>query len=129
LFFSLFYYLADNNLVLSTHFYRTPRSPWACPVCKKTRSKSKQPPKKKPRAEELLKKEEQYKNNKLSNNRVQTSKDLEPCRVMLNELENHESAWPFLVPVNVKQVCILLLLLHKTSIGPKFLLCSPFIAT
>ena len=96
-----------NNLVsISTRLlYRTPRSPWACPVCKKSRSKSKQPPKKKPRAEELLKKEEQNK-NKLSNNRVQTSKDMEPCRVMLNELENHESAWPFLVPVNVKQVCL-----------------------
>jgi len=88
---------------LEPPLHKTPRSPWSCPVCKKTRSKSKPPQRKKPRAEELLKKEEQSKQKSMSNSRVQTSKDMEPCRFILNEMENHESSWPFLVPVNMKQ--------------------------
>ena len=96
-----------NNVFLSQ--LRTPRSPWACPVCKKARSKSKPPQRKKPTAEQLLKKEEQQQQqqnskSKVSNSRVQSSKDLEPCRLVLTEMENHESSWPFLVPVNMKQV-------------------------
>ena len=27
-----------------------------------------------------------------------------PCRMILAEMEKHEDAWPFLVPVNPKQV-------------------------
>ena len=27
-----------------------------------------------------------------------------PCRSLLAEMEKHEDAWPFLVPVNAKQV-------------------------
>lgn len=33
----------------------------------------------------------------------QLSKDMEVCRRVLIDLENHESSWPFLVPVNQKQ--------------------------
>jgi len=36
-------------------------------------------------------------------NKVPVSKDLELCRVVLAELETHEDAWPFLLPVNTKQ--------------------------
>lgn len=81
---------------------KTPRSPWACPVCKKARLKTKPQPKKYPRVEELARKEEVAK-SKSPNNRQQVYKDMEPCRHMLTELENHELAWPFLVPVNGKQ--------------------------
>ena len=37
-------------------------------------------------------------------NRKQCSKDMAPCRSLLAEMEKHEDAWPFLVPVNPKQV-------------------------
>ena len=37
-------------------------------------------------------------------NRKQSSKDMAPCRLILAEMEKHEDAWPFLVPVNAKQV-------------------------
>lgn len=40
-------------------------------------------------------------------NRKQTSKDMAPCRVILAEMEKHDDAWPFLIPVNAKQVGIL----------------------
>lgn len=91
---------------LEPPLHKTPRSPWACPVCKKARSKSKPTQRKKPTAEQLLKKEEQQqqKVKVVSNSRVQSSKDMEPCRQLLTEMENHESSWPFLVPVNMKQV-------------------------
>ncbi|KAK3753300.1 hypothetical protein QZH41_015242, partial [Actinostola sp. cb2023] len=36
-------------------------------------------------------------------NRKQTSKDMAPCRTILAEMEKHDDAWPFLVPVNAKQ--------------------------
>ncbi|CAH3184955.1 unnamed protein product, partial [Porites evermanni] len=36
-------------------------------------------------------------------NRKQSSKDMAPCRLILAEMEKHEDAWPFLVPVNAKQ--------------------------
>lgn len=31
------------------------------------------------------------------------SKDLNPCRILLEDLESHDEAWPFLLPVNTKQ--------------------------
>lgn len=31
------------------------------------------------------------------------SKDLNPCRMLLEDLESHDEAWPFLLPVNTKQ--------------------------
>lgn len=31
------------------------------------------------------------------------AKDLNPCRVLLEDLEAHDEAWPFLLPVNTKQ--------------------------
>lgn len=31
------------------------------------------------------------------------NKDLNPCRAVLEELEAHDEAWPFLLPVNTKQ--------------------------
>lgn len=37
-------------------------------------------------------------------NRKQSTKDMAPCRVILAEMEKHDDAWPFLVPVNAKQV-------------------------
>ena len=37
-------------------------------------------------------------------NRKQSSKDMAPCRLILAEMEKHEDAWPFLIPVNAKQV-------------------------
>ena len=43
-------------------------------------------------------------------NRKQSSKDMAPCRLILAEMEKHEDAWPFLVPVNAKQVRKLLLI-------------------
>nr|CAD7588559.1 unnamed protein product [Timema genevievae] len=30
-------------------------------------------------------------------------KDLNPCRILLEDLESHDEAWPFLLPVNTKQ--------------------------
>jgi hypothetical protein len=36
--------------------------------------------------------------------RKQCSKDMAPCRSLLAEMEKREDAWPFLVPVNPKQV-------------------------
>ena len=38
------------------------------------------------------------------NNRKQAMKHMQPCRQMLAEMERHECSWPFLVPVNAKQV-------------------------
>ena len=38
------------------------------------------------------------------NNRKQAMKDMAPCQTMLAEMERHEDSWPFLVPVNAKQV-------------------------
>ncbi|KAJ9583619.1 hypothetical protein L9F63_022042, partial [Diploptera punctata] len=31
------------------------------------------------------------------------SKDLNPCKLLLEDLETHDEAWPFLLPVNTKQ--------------------------
>ena len=102
--------IIKNNIIYLFFSFRTPRAPWTCPVCKKARSKSKPTQRKKPTAEQLLKKEEQQQQQqnskaKVSNSRVQSSKDMEPCRLILTDMENHESSWPFLVPVNMKQVC------------------------
>ncbi|EDO44814.1 predicted protein, partial [Nematostella vectensis] len=36
-------------------------------------------------------------------NRKQQSKDMAPCRTILAEMEKHDDAWPFLIPVNAKQ--------------------------
>lgn len=30
-------------------------------------------------------------------------KELAPCKKILDDLESHEDAWPFLLPVNTKQ--------------------------
>ncbi|KAJ8872270.1 hypothetical protein PR048_025872 [Dryococelus australis] len=41
-------------------------------------------------------KKERERNKKLA-------KDLNPCRIVLEDLESHDEAWPFLLPVNTKQ--------------------------
>eukprot|EP00794_Sanderia_malayensis_P003185 gene3185-3656_t len=95
--------------------HKTPRSPWACPVCKKARQKSKRPTKrrKKPedefetlsafeRAEPPSAKVSRSKKEKM-NNRKQAMEHMAPCKQMLADLERHECSWPFLVPVNGKQ--------------------------
>ena len=46
-------------------------------------------------------------------NRKQCSKDMAPCRSLLAEMEKHEDAWPFLVPVNPKQVELLQYILYS----------------
>lgn len=93
---------------------KTPRSPWACPVCKKARLKSKRTPKRKRKPEdefdtfssfeayEQPSKQGRSKKDKM-NNRKQAMKHMQPCRQMLAEMERHECSWPFLVPVNAKQ--------------------------
>ena len=31
------------------------------------------------------------------------AKEMAPCRQLLDDLESHDEAWPFLLPVNTKQ--------------------------
>lgn len=31
------------------------------------------------------------------------AKEMAPCKLLLEELETHDEAWPFLLPVNTKQ--------------------------
>ncbi|XP_065053159.1 bromodomain adjacent to zinc finger domain protein 2B-like isoform X2 [Rhopilema esculentum] len=93
---------------------KTPRSPWACPVCKKARLQSKRTTKRKKKPEDEFEsfssfdlydqptKQGRAKKNKM-NNRKQAMELMQPCRQMLAEMERHECSWPFLVPVNAKQ--------------------------
>ncbi|XP_046846146.1 bromodomain adjacent to zinc finger domain protein 2B-like isoform X2 [Xenia sp. Carnegie-2017] len=86
---------------------------WSCPNCKKVKSKSRS------RASTTSRKRKKHlqdeKDAKVDKqnlstidesrhlNRKQCSKDMAPCRMILAEMEKHEEAWPFLVPVNPKQ--------------------------
>ena len=96
---------------------RTPRSPWACPICKKAHAKTKAPVRrKKPRVEELVKQEENNQQQQIEqqkNQKQMLNKRLEPCWDVLGELENHECGWPFLLPVNSKQVATYLICLEQ----------------
>lgn len=43
-----------------------------------------------------------------------------PCRLILAEMEKHEDAWPFLVPVNAKQVHTTILLVMIINIETRY---------
>ncbi|XP_066300548.1 bromodomain adjacent to zinc finger domain protein 2B-like isoform X19 [Branchiostoma lanceolatum] len=90
---------------------KAPRGKWTCPECLKAGIKGRRNRKSKETKEKDAgnslsddcpspmyvpdKKDKKAKN--------EASKDLAPCRTILPELEKHEDAWPFLVPVNTKQ--------------------------
>ncbi|XP_078661654.1 bromodomain adjacent to zinc finger domain protein 2B-like isoform X34 [Branchiostoma floridae x Branchiostoma belcheri] len=90
---------------------KAPRGKWTCPECLKAGIKGRRNRKSKETKEKDAgnslsddcpspmyvpdKKDKKAKN--------EASKDLAPCRSILPELEKHEDAWPFLVPVNTKQ--------------------------
>ncbi|XP_028411273.1 bromodomain adjacent to zinc finger domain protein 2B-like isoform X2 [Dendronephthya gigantea] len=85
---------------------------WSCPNCKKVKSKSRsrasttsRKRKKQIQAESeaLDEKNSLTEESRQHLNRKQCSKDMAPCRSLLAEMEKHEDAWPFLVPVNPKQ--------------------------
>ncbi|XP_044173558.1 bromodomain adjacent to zinc finger domain protein 2B-like isoform X5 [Acropora millepora] len=90
---------------------KVPRASWTCPTCKRKRSK----PRRKRKVKEKEEEEEEdigYSRSltpppkeevRPHANRKQSSKDMAPCRLILAEMEKHEDAWPFLVPVNAKQ--------------------------
>jgi len=88
---------------------KVPRASWTCPTCKRKRSK----PRRKRKIREEEDEEESDDHRPLTPppkeevrphaNRKQSSKDMAPCRLILAEMEKHEDAWPFLVPVNAKQ--------------------------
>ncbi|KAL9966066.1 hypothetical protein ACROYT_G024079 [Oculina patagonica] len=86
---------------------KLPRASWTCPNCKRKRSK--------PRKKRRIKEDDDEPDDsrpltpppkeevRPHANRKQASKDMAPCRMILAEMEKHEDAWPFLVPVNPKQ--------------------------
>ncbi|XP_022779270.1 bromodomain adjacent to zinc finger domain protein 2B-like isoform X4 [Stylophora pistillata] len=86
---------------------KVPRASWTCPNCKKKRSK--------PRRRRKIRDDDEEEDDRRPltpppkeevrphANRKQASKDMAPCRMILAEMEKHEDAWPFLVPVNPKQ--------------------------
>lgn len=86
---------------------KVPRASWTCPTCKRKRSK--------PRRKRKIREDEDETDDsrpitpppkeevRPHANRKQSSKDMAPCRLILAEMEKHEDAWPFLVPVNAKQ--------------------------
>ncbi|XP_048580130.1 bromodomain adjacent to zinc finger domain protein 2B isoform X2 [Nematostella vectensis] len=98
---------------------KMPRVSWTCPKCKKRRAKNSTPrrkrEKKKHSESDSLRdidfemsqdgEDEEGDNQETRHhiNRKQQSKDMAPCRTILAEMEKHDDAWPFLIPVNAKQ--------------------------
>ncbi|GAB6019345.1 Bromodomain adjacent to zinc finger domain protein 2B [Chamberlinius hualienensis] len=92
---------------------RTPKSRWLCPRCRHRTVKGKSKSKKGAKdakdgsdSEELPAAKKSDKSSKsearVKDKKIGVSKDLAPCRSLLADLETHEDAWPFLLPVNTK---------------------------
>ncbi|XP_064595320.1 bromodomain adjacent to zinc finger domain protein 2B-like isoform X3 [Liolophura sinensis] len=95
---------------------------WFCPSCVAEKSKNKKSKKKAKKDEKAAKETKKDRRDPESVTETSTpepktkkgkttpvvdstkdSEDLEPCRVLLPEMEKHEDSWPFLQPVNTKQ--------------------------
>lgn len=83
---------------------RMPKNRWFCWQCGQKNAKGKS--KKNDRGSHGTGKDENKKSPREQRterkNKTAAVKDLAPCRVLLSEMESHEDAWPFLLPVNTK---------------------------
>ncbi|XP_043227858.1 bromodomain adjacent to zinc finger domain protein 2B-like isoform X5 [Amphibalanus amphitrite] len=87
---------------------KVPRGKWHCPACahkspKKSRSKKAKPPPEPSEAGGDGPAEERESPPKKERGNKKLAKEMAMCRTVLAELEAHDEAWPFLLPVNTKQ--------------------------
>lgn len=93
---------------------KMPKGKWSCPSCNHNKPKKtyKHKPKDKEKEKDVGKDHKDNSSKKSESSKSKNSdkrdknkhnKDLSVCSILLNELEKHEDAWPFLLPVNTKQ--------------------------